>query len=337
MLQVTLPPQNQIMATSDASELINGNYTGKDIVSLDQFSAEDLRVLFTLTNRMKQIATHNEPSYLLAGHIVALLFFEPSSRTFGSFAAAVKRLGGQTLDIQNPETVTSVAKGESFEDTIRTFEAYSNAIVLRHGVVGSAMRAAKAATSIPVINAGDGNNEHPTQTLLDLYTLYQTFGRLNNLTGLIAGDPLNSRVIHSLIKGLSLFHNNTVYLLSPRQLQLTRSDFLNLSARGIRIIEITSEKDIPGDCNFWYWTRIQQERFASPEEYHAVMKDRFIVTPKLLHEYASKDVILMDPLPRVGSVDPALDTDERAVYLRSQIRNGLYTRMALLALLLGKA
>lgn len=337
MLQVTLHPQNEIKVTHDEIEMINGNFKGKDIVSLDQFAADDLRILFALSNKMKQIAINNEPSYLLAGHIISLLFFEPSSRTFGSFAAAVKRLGGQTIDIQNPEIVTSVAKGESFEDTIRTFEAYSNAIVLRHGVVGSAKLASKVATSIPVINAGDGNNEHPTQTLLDLYTLYETFGRLNNLTCLIAGDPLNSRVIHSLIRGLSLFPDNTVYLLSPRQLQLTRSDFINLSVRGIRIIEITSEKDIPRDCNFWYWTRIQQERFASPEEYHAVMKNRFIVTPKLLNEYASKDVIVMDPLPRVGSVDPALDTDERAVYLRSQIRNGLYTRMALLALLFGKA
>ena len=272
----------------------------------------------------------------VAGNIISLLFFEPSSRTFGSFAAAVKRLGGQTIEIQDPQTVSSVSKGESFEDTIRTFEAYSDAIVLRHRIVGSAKQAAKTATSIPVINAGDGNNEHPTQTLLDLYTLYEKFGRLNNLTCLFAGDPLNSRTIHSLLRGLSLFANTTVYLLSPPQLQFSRSDFLYWSARGIRIIEITSEEDIPSDCNLWYWTRIQKERFASLEEYQDVVKDRFIVTPELLNRYASKNMILMDPLPRVGTIDPAVDADERAVYLRSQIRNGLYTRMALLALLLGR-
>src|SRR6266516_1342625 len=340
MLQIQAYTHSVQPATSidgDVIQKINGDFKGKDIVSLDQFSVEDLRILFSLTRKMKEIAVHNQASSLLAGYIVSLLFFEPSSRTFGSFAAAVKRLGGQTIEIQNPETVSSVSKGESFEDTIRAFEAYSDTIVLRHRIVGSAKQAAKTATSIPVINAGDGNNEHPTQTLLDLYTLYEKFGRLNNLKCLFAGDPLNSRTIHSLLRGLSLFANNTVYLLSPPQLQFSRTDFIYWSAQGIRIIEITSEEDIPADCDLWYWTRIQKERFASLEEYQDIVKDRFIVTPELLNRYASKEMILMDPLPRVGTIEPAVDADERAVYLRSQIRNGLYTRMALLALVLGKA
>lgn len=336
-MQVLSQTHNEVRTHSNAARMIHGDFTGKAIISLDQFSTEDFRILFLLANEMKRIAVNKEPSDILAGHIVSLLFFEPSSRTFGSFAAAVKRLGGQTLDIQNPETVSSVSKGETFEDTIRVFEAYSNAIVLRHKVAGSARLAADTATSIPVINAGDGNNEHPTQTLLDLYTLFEKFGRLNNLTGLFAGDPLNSRTIHSLLRGLSLFANNTVYLLSPEQLRLSREDYLYYSARGLRIFEITSEQDIPTDCDFWYWTRIQRERFATVEEYNNVVKDKFVVTPELLDTYARKDMILMDPLPRVGTIDPAVDADERAVYLRSQIRNGLYTRMALLALLLGKA
>lgn len=319
-----------------AYERIDGDFTGKDLVSIDQLSLKDIQVLFALTKHMKQIATQHIPSTLLAGYVVALLFFEPSSRTFGSFTAAVKRLGGQTIDIQNPEVVTSTQKGETFEDTIRVFEAYSDAIVLRHKTAGAAKQAA-AASALPIINAGDGNNEHPTQTLLDLYTLYEQFGRLDNLTGLLVGDHLNSRTIHSLMRGLSLFRNNTVYLLAPQRLQLTRDDFVYFSSRGVRIIEITSERNIPPDCHFWYWTRIQKERFASLEDYHDVAKDTFVVTPRLLHDYASKDMILMDPLPRVGTIDPTVDEDERAVYLRSQIRNGLYTRMALLALLLGKA
>ena len=334
MLQVTT--HNQFEVISSEIEAIHGKFRGKDIISFDQFSAEDLRILFTLTDSMKRMAVNNEPSYLLAGQIVSLLFFEPSSRTFSSFVAAVKRLGGQTIEVQNPETVSSVSKGETFEDTIRTFEAYSNAIVLRHRISGSAKLAAESAEFIPVINAGDGNNEHPTQTLLDLYTLYEQFGRLHDLTCLLAGDPLNSRTIHSLLRGLSLFGNNTVYLLSPRQLQLSREDYLYWTRRGLKLYEITSERDIPGDCDFWYWTRIQKERFASLAEYEDVVRDKFVVTPQLLAEYASKDMILMDPLPRVGTIDPAVDRDERAVYLRSQIRNGLYTRMALLALLLGK-
>ena len=329
--------QNETSVAAGAIEMIAGDFKGKDIVSLDQFAVDDLRILFRLVNRMKQIALNHEPSSLLAGTIVSLLFFEPSSRTFSSFAAAVKRLGGQTIEIQDPETVTSVNKGESFEDTIRTFEAYSDAIVLRHRIVGSAEQAARVATSIPIINAGDGNNEHPTQTLLDLYTLYEKFGRLDNLTCLLAGDPLNSRVIHSLIRGLSLFENNIVYLLSPQQLRLKRSDFYWLSERGIKIIEIHHEDNIPENCDLWYWTRIQKERFASLEAYLEAMNNGFMVTPELLQRHASKDMILMDPLPRVGTIDPAVDADERATYFRSQIRNGLYTRMALLALLLGKA
>ncbi|MDQ2886931.1 MAG: aspartate carbamoyltransferase [Chloroflexota bacterium] len=330
MTQVTLSTRQAVL------QPINGDYRGKDIVSLEQFSVDDLQTLFTVTQYMKRLALNNEPSQLLAGQLIALLFFEPSSRTFGSFAAAVKRLGGQTLDMQNPETVSSIYKGESFEDTIRVFEAYCNAIVLRHYQVGAAKQAAQASETVPIINAGDGNNEHPTQTLLDLYTLYERFGRLDHLSGLLVGDPLNSRALHSLIRGLALFKHNTIYLLSPRRLRLTRDDYVYLSSKGVTIVEISSEREIPRECDFWYWTRIQRERLASAEEYQDIAQETFVATPELLAKYASKDMILMDPLPRVGSVDPAVDTDERSVFLRSQIRNGLYTRMALLALMLDR-
>jgi aspartate carbamoyltransferase catalytic subunit len=315
---------------------IHGDFRNKDILSLDQFTIEDLYMLFGLADEMKQLVLHHRASSLLSGYVVSLLFFEPSSRTFASFASAIKRLGGETIEIQNPETVSSVSKGESFEDTMRTFEAYTDAIVLRHYRAGSAQVAADVA-SVPLINAGDGNNEHPTQTLLDLYTIYKHFGRLDNLTCLLAGDPLNSRVIHSMMRGLSLFENNRVYLLSPEQLRLKRNDLFYWGERGIHIEEIDHEKDIPAFCDLWYWTRIQKERFASPQEYESVMQRGFIVTPELLHARAGKHTIVMDPLPRVGTVDPAVDADERAVYFRSQIRNGLYIRMALLALVLGRA
>lgn len=327
MLQTTAQTQNQL-------RLIHGAFVGKDILSLEQFSAEDIRTVFAVTHEMKRMAAHNLPSSLLAGYLVSLLFFEPSSRTFGSFCAATKRLGGQTLDIQNPETVTSVYKGETFEDTIQVFEAYSSAIVLRHKQAGAAKRAA-AVASVPVINAGDGNNEHPTQTLLDLYTIYERFGRLDHLQGLLVGDLLNSRTLHSLMRGLSLFPHNTVYLLAPQVLRLPGDELVSLRARGLNIVELASERDIPRDCNFWYWTRIQKERFSSQTECESIQP--YVATPELLRTYASKDMILMDPLPRVGTIDPAVDSDERAVYLRSQIRNGLYTRMALLALVLGQA
>lgn len=317
--------------------MIAGSFAGKDIVSLDQFTVADMQKLFAVTDRMKQLAILNEPSRLLDGLLITLLFFEPSSRTFSSFAAAVKRLGGQTLEMQNPETTSSVTKGETFEDTIRVMEAYSNAIVLRHHISGSALQAAQAAEFVPIVNAGDGNNEHPTQTLLDMYTLYERFGRLDNLTGLLAGDALNSRTIHSLMRGLSLYKNNTVYVLAPQRLRLTRDDVVSLQDRGLRLVEISGVRDIPRDCDFWYWTRVQKERFGSAEEYQKAQSEIVVATPQLLNKYAQKEMILMDPLPRVGSVDPAVDADERAVYLRSQIRNGLYTRMALLALILGRA
>jgi aspartate carbamoyltransferase catalytic subunit len=334
-LTKSYPKLNSSAFAADKSRM-HGDFTHKDILSLDQFTVDDLYILFGLADEMKQLVLHHRASSLLSGYVVSLLFFEPSSRTFASFASAVKRLGGETIEIQNPETVSSVSKGESFEDTMRTFEAYSDAIVLRHYLAGSAQVAANVA-GVPLINAGDGNNEHPTQTLLDLYTIYNHFGRLDNLTCLLAGDPLNSRVIHSMMRGLSLFENNRVYLLSPEQLRLRRHDLFYWGERGVSIQEIDSEKDIPACCDLWYWTRIQKERFATPQEYESAMQRGFVVTPELLRRRAGSHTIVMDPLPRVSTVDPAVDADERAVYFRSQIRNGLCIRMALLALVLGRA
>jgi aspartate carbamoyltransferase len=329
--------RQSVLRQKDTLVKIAGNFVGKDIVSLDQFAPDDIRTLLHLTHTMKRMALQHEDSRMLAGLLVSLLFFEPSSRTFGSFAAAVKRLGGQTVEIQNPETVSSVSKGESFEDTIQVFEAYSDALIIRHPLAGSAQRAADAAQLVPVVNAGDGNNEHPTQTLLDLYTLYEKFGCLDHLSGLLVGDALNSRTMHSLIRGLALFGHNTVYVLTPPQLRLRPEDLDYFGSLGVQVHEISREQDIPGDCHFWYWTRIQKERFTSLGEYQDVVKASLVATPQLLERYASKDMILMDPLPRVDSVDSSVDTDARAVYLQAQIRNGLYTRMALLALILGRA
>lgn len=326
------------ISTSPVSsvEAIQGKFQGKDIVSLDQFAVEDLYTVFQLALKMKQLVLNSEPSQILAGKVVSLLFFEPSSRTFGSFASAVKRLGGQTVDIQNPETVTSVSKGETFEDTIRVFEAYSDALVLRHPRAGAARAAAEVAQMVPVVNAGDGNNEHPTQTLLDLYTIYERFGRLDHLTGLLVGDALNSRTIHSLLRGLALFPHNRLTILTPAKLRLIRDDVSTFRSHGLELAEIASPGEIPDACDFWYWTRLQKERFASSEEYQELAAGKFVATPELVARYAGKETILMDPLPRVGTIDPALDADERAVYLRAQIRNGLYIRMAVLALLLGR-
>ncbi len=318
------------------SNKINGDFKGKDIISLDQFTQKDIKILFSQVPKMREIALKAKPSKIIAGKIVVLLFYEPSSRTFGSFSAAIKQIGGQTVEILNPQQFSSVVKGETFEDTIRVFEAYSDAIVLRHPIVGAASNAAAMSKFVPIINAGNGIGEHPTQALLDLYTIYEKFQRLDNLTGVVSGDLLNGRTVHSLIRGLSLFKNNKLFLLSPKALSLSKKDYLSFSKRGIVLAEITNEKDIPKNAHFWYWTRVQKERFDSLEDYKKV-KNRYIVTKKLLDQYANKDMILMHPLPRVGEIATEVDNDPRAVYLRSQIRNGMYVRMALLALVLGKS
>lgn len=313
---------------------INGNFKDKDIISLDQFSKNDLLLLFSHVPYTRQIAKNARESNVLKGAIVTLLFYEPSSRTHGSFSASVQQLGGHTVEILDPQHFSSVSKGESLNDTIRVFEAYCDLIVIRHPIKGSAQQAADIAESVPVINAGDGTGEHPTQALLDLYTIYEKFGKLNSLTGVMAGDLLNGRTVHSLLKGLSIFDKNTIYLLAPEKLQLTRADFLKFSKK-IKLIPIFNEKDIPKNADFWYWTRVQKERFKDQKEYEE-NKNNFVVTQKLLDSKGNKNMILMHPLPRIGEIEEEVDKDKRAVYLKSQIRNGMYIRMALLSLVLGK-
>ena len=226
---------------------------------------------------------------------------------------------------------SSAVKGETLEDAIRVFSNYSDLIVIRHPENGAAKRAADV-TDTPVINAGDGYGEHPTQALLDLYTIRNRFKKLNNLTGLIAGDLLYGRTVHSLLRGFSLFSGNIIYLLSPQRLRLPRDLFERFSKK-IKLIEITSEKEIPENCHFWYWTRVQKERFSDLKEYE-IIKTSFVITPELLKKKGGKQTIIMHPLPRVGEIDSRVDSDRRALYLTEQIRNGLYVRMALLQLIL---
>jgi aspartate carbamoyltransferase catalytic subunit len=307
--------------------LINGKFKNKDVISLDQFNSQDLLKLFKTTKKIKQ--TKSLPKSL-KGKLITLLFYEPSSRTYGSFAAAIKSLGGNTIDVLDPQHFSSVAKGETFEDTIKVFECYSHGIVIRHPQVGTAKRAAEVA-KIPIISAGDGTGEHPTQALLDLFTIFEHCKKINNLTGVIAGDLLNGRTTHSLIKGLSKFKNNKLYLLSPKELRLKKEQFEELS-KHIKLVEIESEKDLPKDADFWYWTRVQKERFKNIKDYEKV-KNKFIVSKKLLNKYGGKKTIILHPLPRVGEILEEIDSDPRALYLKTQVRNGMLVRMALLSLI----
>src|SRR5260221_888139 len=310
---------------------IKGDFFGKDIITLDQFSSSDIQFLFHHVGQYQEIADTNTLSKTLAGYIITLLFYEPSSRTFGSFCSAAQRLGAGIIPVQNPQAVSSVSKGESLEDTIRTFASYSDAIVIRSKEAGTAQKAADA-TYIPVLNAGDGGASNPTQGLLDLYTIYQSVKRLDNLTVVATGDILHSRTIHSLIQGLSLFAKNTIYLLSPKELRLSKEDYKKFSGNGIVIKEIFDADQIPTHAHVWYWNRIQKERFATQKEAEKYT-NRFVLTKELLHKYGNKNLMIMDPLPRVGEIDEAVDQDPRAYYFK-QMRNGLYVRMTLFSLIL---
>jgi aspartate carbamoyltransferase len=312
---------------------IKGDFFHKSIVSLDQFDTDSLALLFDTVNKIKDAAEVNPYLELLRGNLAALLFFEPSSRTFSSFAAAVKKLGGQTIEYQNPTQTSSAVKGETIEDTMQVFANYAEVIIMRHPAAGT-LKVAAQASPVPVINAGDGIGEHPTQGLMDMLTIYERFGRLDTLTGMVVGDLLNGRTVHSLMKGLSMYKDNTLYLLSPENLKISRELYKKLSTQ-IKIIEISSDKDIPTDCHFWYWTRVQKERFTDYKEYDR-LKHAYILTPQLIKNRAAKQTIFLHPLPRVGEIETRVDTDPRALYLTTQMKNGLYVRMALLSLVLGK-
>ena len=305
----------------------------KSYITIDILTTETIGQIFKRADSLAK-KSFEVTSKILRGKVVTLLFFEPSSRTFSSFATAVKKLGGMTIEYQNPLQNSSSVKGETLEDTMRVFENYSDAVVMRHFQQGTLLRAANA-VSIPVINAGDGIGEHPTQALLDAYTIYNKTGTLNNITGIVVGDLLNGRTVHSLLKLLTLYKNNTVYLLSPKQLRLEQKFKEIIEKKGVRLIEITSQKEIPTNCDYWYWTRVQKERFTDKKEYET-LKNSFVITPELLKEKGNKKMIIMHPLPRVGDIDNAIDSDPRAVYLKAQVKNGLKIRMALLSLILGE-
>jgi aspartate carbamoyltransferase catalytic subunit len=262
----------------------------------------------------------------LSGRLLATVFYEPSTRTRFSFEAAMHRLGGQVLSAENATRASSAAKGESLEDAIRIIGGYVDGIVLRHPEVGAAERAAAVAT-VPVINAGDGPGHHPTQALLDLFTIKKELGRLDHLRVGLAGDLRNGRTVRSLALLLSRFPGNELVLISPPALGMGEDVIgsLQQAQQGQRETE-----DLAGampDLDVLYQTRVQAERFASPEDYER-HRGVYVVTPELMRRLP-EHAILMHPLPRLGEIDPLVDADPRAAYFR-QARNGLWVRMAVL-------
>ena len=262
----------------------------------------------------------------LSGRLLATVFYEPSTRTRFSFEAAMHRLGGQVLSAENATRASSAAKGESLEDAIRVIGGYVDGIVLRHPEVGASERAAAVAT-VPVINAGDGPGHHPTQALLDLFTIKKELGRLDHLRVGLAGDLRNGRTVRSLALLLSRFPGNELVLISSPALGMGEDVIgsLQQAQQGQRETE-----DLAGamsDLDVLYQTRVQAERFASPEDYER-HRGVYVVTPELMRRLP-EHAILMHPLPRLGEIDPLVDADPRAAYFR-QARNGLWVRMAVL-------
>ncbi len=310
---------------------ING-FHRQDILSVSQFTRQDLAYIFDVAEEMREMVELIGSTDLLRGYVLACLFYEPSTRTSSSFIAAMARLGGSVIPITQGVQYSSVSKGESLPDTIRTLEQYADAIVLRHPEVGSASIAANYA-SVPVINAGDGSSEHPTQALLDLFTIQEELGHIDGLRVVMVGDLKYGRTVHSLVRLLSMY-DVEIHLVSPEILRLPLDGANELRDKGIRVRETYDVADVMSTADVLYVTRVQKERFADLSQYDEV-RDFYEITPELMKQ-AKEEMIVMHPLPRVGEIHGAVDDDHRAAYFR-QMRNGMYIRMALLAAVLGKA
>ncbi len=321
---------NGIKTVGLAPRLHNGFY-GKDIISVRQFSREDLAYIFGVADEMRAVVKRVGSTDLLKGHVLACVFYEPSTRTSSSFIAAMSRLGGSVIPI-NEVRYSSVTKGESLPDTIRTLESYADVIVLRHPEVGASQVAAQYARK-PIINAGDGVGEHPTQALLDLYTIQSDLGQIDGLHVAMVGDLRYGRTVHSLARLLCLYDVQMTFV-SPEILRLPLDVMNELKAHGKSVRETYDVQDIIAEADVLYVTRVQRERFADQAQYEAV-KDCYVITPELMQK-AKERMIVMHPLPRVNEISYALDDDPRAAYFR-QMENGMYIRMALLAAVLGKA
>lgn len=306
-------------------------FFGQDILSVKQFDRDHLETIFAVAHEMRGMVERVGTFDLLKGKVLTNLFYEPSTRTSSSFVAAIERLGGSVIQINNV-TYSSVSKGESLPDTVRTLESYSDAIVLRHPEQGSAAEAAEAADK-PVINAGDGPGEHPTQALLDAFTIVEEMGRLDGLTVTMLGDLKYGRTVHSLARLLTLYDLRINYV-SPRSLRMPEHLVTEVGDAGVRQTETEDLDSVLSDTDVLYVTRIQKERFANEADFDAV-KDSYVITNKTL-QAAKKDMIVMHPLPRVGEIAEEVDADPRAAYFR-QMEYGMYVRMALLALVLGRA
>ena len=308
---------------SDAEKALARRMAGGDILSIRQFAPDDLRTLMDLVQRFENV---REP--LLRGKVLGALFFEPSTRTRLSFESAMTRLGGSCIGFADAQA-TSTTKGESLADTIRMAESYCDVIVIRHPREGAARLAAEV-SGRPVVNGGDGSNQHPTQTLLDLYTIRRRCARLDGLKIGFLGDLKYGRAAHSLIQAVAML-GNELALIAPPTLRLSSRRIAELRDRKVPVRETENLEDVIRDLDVLYVTRIQQERFGDPLEYERV-RNTYQVDPAAI-EPARPTMIVMHPLPRVNEIHPSLDSSPQAAYFE-QARNGVTVRKTLLALLL---
>src|SRR3989339_478271 len=302
------------------------DFKSRDIISINDFSKDELLYILKIAKLMEK--KHN-PN-LLRDKILATLFFEPSTRTRLSFTSAMEQLGGKVMGFSSIAT-TSVKKGETLWDTIKMVQSYADVIAIRHPVEG-APRLAAEASSKPVINAGDGANQHLTQTMLDLYTIQKVKGKLDGLHIGMLGDLKYGRTVHSLATALSHF-NPTFYFIAPQALQMPQTYLDELREKKIRFVLESNLMRVIRNLDILYATRIQKERFADPVEYEKY-KGVYKLDTSLL-PYVKKDLKIMHPLPRVDEIDKSLDDTPHAVYFE-QAANGVPVREALLALVLGK-
>ena len=297
----------------------------KSLVSINDYSKEEQLKILEVAQEFEKKPVQT----ILQDYVVASLFFEPSTRTRLSFESAVNRLGGKVIGFSEA-TNTSVKKGESLRDTILTIANYSDLIVMRNPVEGSA-RFASEISPVPIINAGDGANQHPTQTLLDLYSIQKTQGTLDNLHIALVGDLKYGRTVHSLVIAMCNF-NTTFHLISPLELKLPSSVKMHIKEKNLSYFQYTEMNEVFSHADILYMTRIQRERFSDPLEFERI-KNSYILHKDMIAN--TKDSFkVLHPLPRVNEIDIQVDASEKAYYFE-QALNGVYVRQALMALILG--
>ncbi|MCK5177422.1 MAG: aspartate carbamoyltransferase [Candidatus Aenigmarchaeota archaeon] len=300
----------------------------KNFTSINDLDREGIEFVFREADKMLKLLENKKPSNLCRNKILATLFFEPSTRTRLSFECAMQRLGGSVIGFADANT-SSEKKGESLSDTIRTVESYCDVIVMRSPFEG-ASKLAMQNSSVPIINAGDGGHEHPTQTMLDLYTIKKNKNRLSNLKIGLCGDLKFGRTAHSLAQALSDYDNNILVCISPDELQFPEGIKNKLEEKGTKILQTKNLKEAMGELDVLYMTRIQKERFVSEKEY-LKLKGIYVVDKEMLSG-AKQDFILMHPLPRVDEINPEVDEDKRSIYFK-QAFYGIPIRMALLSIM----